>query len=394
MRKLLSVAIGLVSLITVFILSLGSAQEISINPALLSDIEALITETLDEYEVPGFAINISLDGELVYSKGFGVRKLGGDAKVDSQTVFQMHSISKTITATAIMQLVEQGKIDLDAPVTEYLPYFQLDDVRYETITVRHLLTHTSGLGGLYENYANFNEGWELIIPEFGEDSLERYVRGLTDSPLHFGPGESWSYSDVGFNVLADIVAQVTGLNVEMYAQQNIFTPLGLMNTTFLLDEVNQDHFASPHVRDDRGKVVVSEVIPYHRPFAGCMNLYSTVEDLTQWALANMNHAELDGTRFLTLASHDLLWATQAETGIDWWFIQGYGFGWFVTELRGHRIIWHGGADLGYNTQVYLAPDDEIAIVAAGNYFDSTEELPSYADNLAIAIMNMILGIEE
>ena len=127
-----------------------------------------------------------------------------------------------------MQLVEQGKIDLDDPVVDYLPYFELADDRYGTITIRELLTHTSGLPDV-EDFGYDN-------PAYDVEALDRYVRSLTDTSLIAAPGEGFSYSDMGFDILGDVVATVSGQPFEEYVQENIFDPLGMENTTFLPDE--------------------------------------------------------------------------------------------------------------------------------------------------------------
>src|SRR5262249_50299298 len=151
-------------------------------------------------------------GELVYAKGFGVMKLGSDQLVTPQSVFQLSSIAKTATSTAIMQLVEQGKIELDAPVTKYLPYFQMADERYKAITIRQLLTEMSGL----PDYT------ELGNAEYADDALERYVRSLNTLKLNNPPGAKWDYSHIGYDVLGDVVAKVSGQSFEDYAADHIF----------------------------------------------------------------------------------------------------------------------------------------------------------------------------
>ncbi|HMN31110.1 MAG TPA: serine hydrolase domain-containing protein, partial [Caldilineaceae bacterium] len=117
----------------------------ALDPKTVLAIEAAIRHTMAEEHVPGVAIGIVKHDKLIYTKGFGVSDPTSNRAVTPQTIFQWSSIAKTVTATAIMQLVEQGKLDLDAPVTQYLPYFRLADERYKAITIRHLLSHTSGL---------------------------------------------------------------------------------------------------------------------------------------------------------------------------------------------------------------------------------------------------------
>jgi CubicO group peptidase (beta-lactamase class C family) len=152
-------------------------------------IDSFIDETLREKKIPGVAVGIVEDGRLVYARGFGVMKVGDTSKpVTAETLFHMASVTKPFVATAVMQLVEQDKVDLNAPVTKYLPYFRLKDPRFRFITVRQLLTHTSGMPDV-EDYL-----WDK--PEYDDGSLERYVRSLTDKDLRWQPGSQFAYSNM------------------------------------------------------------------------------------------------------------------------------------------------------------------------------------------------------
>ena len=158
----------------------GAAPTAKLDDATVAKIEALVAKTMTENKIPGYALGIVKDGKIVYTKGFGVERVGGDKPVTPHTVFGTGSVGKTATATAIMQLVAEGKIDLDAPVTDYLPYFKLADERYKDITVRHLITHRSGLPEIQD--------WLPLPVEYDDGALERYVRSLDKVGLQFPPG--------------------------------------------------------------------------------------------------------------------------------------------------------------------------------------------------------------
>lgn len=223
----------------------GAAPTAKLDDATVAKIEALVAKTMTENEIPGYALGIVKDGKIVYTKGFGVERIGGEKPVTPHTVFGTGSVGKTATATAIMQLVAEGKIDLDAPVTDYLPYFKLAEARYKDITVRHLITHRSGLPADPAD-------WLPLPVEYDDDALERYVRSLDKLRLLFAPGKFWSYSSIGFTVLADIVAKVSGQTFEEYLQEHIVDPLGMGDTLLVVQEADQEHIASPHVRNDSG----------------------------------------------------------------------------------------------------------------------------------------------
>jgi CubicO group peptidase (beta-lactamase class C family) len=357
-------------------------------------LEPFTKDTMRDQQVPGFSISIVKDGEPAYIQGFGVAGVESQKPVTTESIFLMASMSKAFTATAIMQLVEVGKIDLDAPVTDYLPYFQLADDRYKDIVIRHLLIHTSGLPSL-DFETTLLGYWSAIMPEFDEGAAERYVRGLSETILSCAPGKEFNYSDMAYNVLGEVIAKVSGQLFEDYVQDHILTPVGMRKSTFLLREVDQNLLASPHHLDDRGNVVESEIFPYSRPYAPCGGLFSNVEDMTRWALINLNRGALNGTRILAESSYEVLWAAQVDTG---WIEFGspksssYGCGWSINEIEGHPIFSHGGGELGYQSFILLAPEDAIAVVTMGNRRDTFTE-PFYAKDIASVVTKLLLGIE-
>ena len=161
---------------------------------------------MDSYDLPGLAIGVVKDDQIVYAQGFGRTNIETNEPITTETIFHMASISKPFVATAIMQLVEQGKIDLNAPLIQYLPYFQLADDRYKTITIQQMLCHMSGMPDV--------EDYEWEKPQYDEGALERYVRSLTGHSLKSEPGEKYAYSNMAFEVLGNLIEQVSGLSFE------------------------------------------------------------------------------------------------------------------------------------------------------------------------------------
>jgi CubicO group peptidase (beta-lactamase class C family) len=322
---------------------------------------------MTENKIPGYALGIVKDGKIVYTKGFGAERVGGDKPVTPHTVFGTGSVGKTATATAIMQLVAEGKIDLDAPVTDYLPYFKLGDERYKDITVRHLITHRSGLPEIQD--------WLPLPVEYDDGALERYVRSLDTVWLLFAPDKGFSYSSMGFTVLADIVAKVSGQTFEAYLQEHIVDPLGMNDTLLIVQAADQEHVAGPHVRNGSGKVAVADKFPYRRQYAATGPLYSSITDMTRYAAAHLNRGEFEGTRILPATTYDAMW----EPISDHYMSAGpvmtplfgkFGMSWEIGEIDGHRIVHHMGYDdAGYCALLLLAPDDNVALVMSSNYFD-------------------------
>ena len=367
--------------------------KVGLDEAMVTKIETLVETTMRENQIPGFAIGIVKDGELVYAQGFGVANLESEEPVTPQSLFHFASIAKTTTATGIMQLVAQGKIDLDAPVTDYLPYFTLTDKASEAITIRQLLTHTAGMPD--------PDGWNAWLADFqaaeyDDEALERYVRGLSDWSLLFTPGERWEYSTLGFNVLGDVIAKASGQSYEAYMQENIFTPLGMIHTTAMVEETDPELLTRPHVVDEAGQVVISPVFPYSRAHGPGNNLYSSVEDMARYATAHLNRGELDGVRILPESIYDEMWSPYVASPWEEWFgplMANYGLGWWVGEMAGGPAIGGYGADPGFQSHLVLLPEEQIAIVALVNLFDPEEEA-FLAFETGNAVMELMLDIEE
>ncbi len=373
----------------------GVAPAPALDEATVAEIEALVEEAMSRNMLPGFALGVVKDGELVYAKGFGVTSLDGGEPVTPQTVFQWAETSMAPTAMAVLQLVDAGKIDLDAPVTDYLPYFQMKDERYRDITVGQLLTHHSGIPDSGDTMAD----WENFMPEYDAGAAERWVRSLADRRLLFAPGSGFEYTDLGYALLGAVVAAASGQSYEDYMSENIFEPLGMANTTFLLEEVDNTLLASPHVADASGNVVVSSALPYHRPFAAANNLFTNIEDMAKLVQAYLNGGVLDGQRILSESAVDQMLEPRSPTPfadyrfgvvrpspmmIDW------GYGWFLGDVAGHRVANTTGQERGFHTSLALAPDENLAVIAAGN---GSVMATYYANDMTTDVMGMLQGME-
>ncbi len=176
------------------------------------------------YNPVGFALGVINNQELIYAKGFCIKNIKENSPAATSSVFHMASVSKLVAATAIMKIVENSVINIDYPVVHYFPYFKMNDARYKDITIRHILTHTSGIP-TEEDEEDY--GWEN--PQYDSLSAERFVKSLTIRKLQFNPGEKRRYSNFAYNILADVVLKVTGMSFEMYMEKYIFQPLEMYN---------------------------------------------------------------------------------------------------------------------------------------------------------------------
>jgi len=336
-------------------------------------VEEFVQAVMERFEVPGLTLAAVRDGEVVYAGAFGVRNLETGKPMTPECLFHFASVSKPFVATAVVRLAEQGKLDLDAPVTQYLPYFRLDDPRHSEITVRQMLNHTSGMSDVADY------GWDS--PEVDEGAAERYVRSLVSEKMIAAPGERMQYSNMAFDTLGDVIAKVSGMPFEAYVERHILDPLGMEESTFIYPETRPALRTSPHVWDQGPSP--SEVYPYNRRHAPSSTLNSSVVEMTRWILANLGHGELDGTRILSPESHDLMWTRSVERDDG----PSVGLSWFLGRHRGERLVTHSGGDLGYVSDLVMLPDRGLGVVAACNY----DQMP--IGSVSRGVLDILLGHE-
>jgi CubicO group peptidase (beta-lactamase class C family) len=325
-----------------------------------------IERAFRESDAPGLAVGVVKDMELVYAGGFGVmnRETGGE--ITPRTLFHMASITKPFVATSIVQLLEQEKLSLDDRIVDHLPYFEMKDERYATLTIRQFLTHSSGMPDV-EDYR-----WDK--PEYDEGALERFVRSLSDQELLFEPGEEFTYSNMAFEVLGDLIAKVSGQSFGDYVNDNILDPLDMNDSSILIRDTDPALLANGHVKGWLGGTRVTDHYAYNRSHGPSSCLYSNIVDMSHWAIANMNRGELDGRRILDASSYDLLWTPAIENVR----VSGdnrpvhIGLSWFLSEKEGCQIVSHGGRDTGYRANFVLYPDVGGAIILLSNYSDLDE----------------------
>jgi CubicO group peptidase (beta-lactamase class C family) len=329
-------------------------------------LDAVLKEIIARWNVPGMGVGIVQGSEIVYARGFGVQSLETQVPVTPDSVFCLASIAKCFVACAILQLVEQGRLELDAPLIQYLPYFRLDDDRYRLITLRQILSHTSGMPDMSED-----EYDDLVAnPESDEGAAERYVRALSGRKMIADPGERFAYSNIAYNVLGDLIAKVSGQTFEAYMKERILQPAGMDSSTFLLSEVDQRRLAVPHVRTPG--LNVNPIYPYHRADAPASFLHVSVVDACHWIITSLNRGLYEGRRILTPASYDLMW-TPVVKREDPPFREEMGLGWTMGHYEGHRTIGHGGGGFGWTCFLVLLPDQNAGAIVVSNDDSSGHE---------------------
>ncbi len=315
----------------------------------------VLREIVARWEILGLAVGIVHDGEIVYAQGFGVQSLDTRTPVTPDSLFCVASISKVFVATAVMQLAERGKLDLDAPLVCYLPYFVLDDERYSQITLRHILSHTSGL----PDWDEFEYDDLVAHPEFDDGAAERFVRGLRNRRLVAAPGERFLYSNIAYSVLGDMLAQVTGRPFEAAMREHILLPAGMPSSTFLLREVPRDRLAVPHLRAP--EMIVNPIYPYHRADAPASWLHSNVLDMCHWAIMCMNRGRWGDQAILSQAGLDRMWSPVIKRGLPPLYDE-MGLGWNLGNYLGAKTISHGGMGFGWTDFLVILPEKKQAAV--------------------------------
>lgn len=325
------------------------------------ELDSVLQEIMARWDIPGLAVGMVQGNEIVYAKGYGVQSLETNTSVTLDSIFCTASVSKCFVAAAVMQLVEQGNIQLDMPLVKYLPCFQMDDDRHRQVAIRQILSHTSGMPDMEEDKYD-----DLVShPEWDEGAAERYVRGLKSRKLIADPGQRFHYSNIAYNVLGDMIAKASGVPFETYMRENILLPSGMSNSSFLFADVPVDKLAVPHLRSPEMKV--NPVYPYHRADAPASFLHSTVLDMCRWGIVSLNRGHCFGKNLLVPASYDLMWTPVA----DWGFprpsmYEDIGLGWTLGHYKDARTISHGGMGFGWTDFLLLLPDIHSAAVVLCN----------------------------
>lgn len=310
-----------------------------------------IVSEMKRLNVPGVAIGIWYNGKE-YLEGFGITNLEHPLPVTPDTLFQTGSISKTFTGTLMMQLVEQGKVDLDAPVKKYIKDLKLRDKNAEKkVTVRQLLTHMGGwVGDYFNDFGN------------GDDALDKMVKDIAKLPQIQRLGTIWSYNNTGFNVASRIIEIVTKKPYEQAAQEMLLDPLGLKMTFFYPSDILFTHrFVVGHQKV-RNKVQVARPWSIGRAGNGVGGVVSTVKDLLKYARFHMSNGKKNVITGKSLRAMRLPQADAGPRG-------SMGITWFIRQAGELTIYAHGGATNGQQAYFFFIPKRDFALAILTNSDD-------------------------
>jgi CubicO group peptidase (beta-lactamase class C family) len=348
-------------------------------------VDRFVEEAMRATRLPGLALALVRGDRVVHLRGFGRADPSGRAATP-QTPFLIASATKPITALAIMQLVEAGAVDLDAPAQRYLPWFRVADVAASgRITVRQLLNHTSGLPTL--------TGHEHMVfaADLGEAALEERVRALRTTRLTAPPGERYQYSNAGYAALALIVQAVSGQPYDRYLQRHVYAPLQ-MRRSFVSKAEAQRHGLATGYRYWFGFPAPHDW-SYSHAELGAGFTYSSAEDLAHYLIAQLNGGRYGGTQVLSpdgIAAMQRPAAAVPHGGPDTATLS-YGLGWFVREANGVRTVAHSGVAPNFRAELVLAPEAGWGVVVLANGENSME--PRGIGGIASGATGLLLGAE-
>ncbi len=308
------------------------------------DVGRAVRAEMAGQHIPGLALLVSRNGQPVRAEGYGLANVELKVPAAPETVFQSGSIGKQFTATAVMMLVERGKIGLDDPLSKYFPR---SPGWWKQVTIRELLSHTAGFGD-YPKGFNFRK-------DYTEDELLKIVESI---PADYTPGTSWSYSNLGFLTLGILIHRATGQFYGDFLRENIFEPLG-MSTTRVIDEADIIPNRASGYRLVDGSLKNQEWVSPTLNTTADGSLYFSILDLAKW------DAALYTDRLLKHADLQEMWTVAAlrdgrpNSG-------NYGFGWFIESRNGHRVVEHEGQWQGFETQISRYVDDRLTVVVLTN----------------------------
>jgi D-alanyl-D-alanine carboxypeptidase len=327
------------SLLLLFAALAARAQEVE------KKVDEYVRAEMEKRHIPGVSIAVVKEGKPLFAKGYGLANVEFDAPAAADTVYQLASVTKQFTATAILLLAEDGKLSLDDKIAKFVPDAPS---AWEGVTVRHLLNHTSGI----KSYTSLPDFMSTPGKAFSHSDMLKLIAA---QPMDFQPGEKWTYNNSGYYLLGMIIEKASGKEYGEFLAERIFKPLGMTSTRFNSKALVVKGRAVGYTRASNETRNAEFVHPSQPYSAGA--LISTVNDMAKW------DAALYSDKVLKKAVLDIMWTpTQLKDGKT----QDYGFGWSVGKIAGHREIGHGGGIPGFSTQISRFVDDKLTVIVLTN----------------------------
>jgi len=356
------------------------------------DWKSVVRTILNRHPAVGLIVGVVRNGKTEFVS-HGYADVDWKFSVAEDTVFRVGSITKTMTAIAVMQLVEDGRLDLDAPAADYLDAYRLTlqrDARFRQPTLRQLLTHTAGIPDAqhFTDLLHFTWGpWDGRPPTFSVPFGHR-LPTLADYYRHglqvvVEPGTAFAYSNPGFATVGQIVADVSGMPLERYVREHVFEPLGMSDTDLVRTPRLAARLATGYVFSRSGPRPVAD---RHWIDEGAGGVYSTARDLSRYAIALLNGGANNHGRVLQQASLATMFESQYETEAD---LPSLGLAFFRSEIGGRRVVGHDGIMPGFNSHLSVIPEEGLGLIALTNGSNGAMRwLPAEMDRLTRALLRI------
>ena len=341
---------------------------LSASPLFSQNLDQVIQLEMNEEKLPGLAACVVKGGEVVWMRSFGFADVAAGAFVDDSMAFLLASVSKTVTATALLQLHEQGLFGLDEPVNDYLPFVvQNPNHPGIPITFRQLMTHTSSIRDnwtVMDGYYNLNGDPTISLEEvatnyFPTNGSDYYPQNF----YNYAPGSDWQYSNIAVALMGYLVQVIADMPFDEYCEQTIFEPICMSNTGWFLADFEPGRVATPHYFSNGQYVGIPQF-----GFADYPNglLRASIQDVAQFMLAYLEGGTLGGNEILTAATIDSVFSLQVPS------IDPYqGLIWYTDNYGGYELWGHNGGEAGASTDLFLNPGEGwgVAVLANGEGYN-------------------------
>ena len=340
------------------------------DATIQDQIDAIIENAINETQLVGASVGVMRDNEVILARGYGYADLNKKVEATEHTVYRIGSITKQFTALAIMILVEQGKVNLNDIMLDYLPNYPQRDHK---VTIDQLLNHTSGI----KSYTDIERFWEISERDL---SRQEVVGLFSAEPVEFSPGENYQYNNSGYYLLGLIIENVSGMSYADFLKANVWQPLEMFDTYYLGKTKPIKNLATGYDHKDN-EFIGARPLGMDNPFSGG-SLGSSVLDLLKWQTALNENQLISRQSYNKMIEPGLLRNGKQTT---------YGYGFFMSNLNGHRKIEHGGTINGFRAQLSAYPDDGLTVTVLCNLNSAPQaQLESQISRLMLGIPEIVI----
>lgn len=320
----------------------------SSNTTLKEKIDAIVVNKMNDYNIPGLSIGVVKNGAIIYAHGYGVKNIESMEDVTENSIFHTASISKLFTAIAIVQLENEGLLNLNDKLVDLIPELQFSDEGVKNISIENLLNHTSGLPDISNyHWSNNNQS---------DASLKGYILGL-NLELNNEPNTTYYYSNLGYDILGHIIERVSGLSFDDYMKEQVLNKSGMHQSDFRYYNISDSLKTTPHTDSwITGNVKIRYIYPYTREHAPSSTLNASSKELSNWMISFLNSLNYPNSK----NNYNVLLNPSTDLNSN------IGFGFQLYDVYSKKGIGHYGGDKGFRSFLMMIPEENVGIVVLGN----------------------------